>query len=228
MCKERMHHQPRAFIASSMAAPICRAGAAQQRAAGGKARSTARTFAGDATTLTPAARSAAILSLALPLPPEMMAPACPMRRPGGAVRPAMNETTGLVVFEACSARERLRPGSVDNKQRTSRLDELGSLLFGSATDFADHDDALRLRVSDEALQAVHKVGAVERVAADADTRGLAEAHGSRLENLLSQPQEVSHAARKRRRLAGHVQLHTSACQSATRRRCVQACGCSPA
>lgn len=30
-------------------------------------------------------------------PPEMMAPAWPMRRPGGAVRPAMKETTGLLV-----------------------------------------------------------------------------------------------------------------------------------
>ena len=59
-----------------------------------------RTLAGDATTVTPAARSAAILSLAVPLPPEMIAPACPIRRPGGAVRPAMKETIGLVVFEA--------------------------------------------------------------------------------------------------------------------------------
>lgn len=31
----------------------------------------------------------------LPLPPEMMAPAWPIRRPGGAVRPAMKPTTGL-------------------------------------------------------------------------------------------------------------------------------------
>jgi hypothetical protein len=29
------------------------------------------------------------LSVALPLPPLMMAPAWPMRRPGGAVRPAV-------------------------------------------------------------------------------------------------------------------------------------------
>ena len=33
--------------------------------------------------------------LGLPLPPEMIAPACPMRLPGGAVRPAINATTGL-------------------------------------------------------------------------------------------------------------------------------------
>ena len=36
-----------------------------------------------------------IFSAAVPLPPEMMAPAWPMRRPGGAVCPAMNETTGF-------------------------------------------------------------------------------------------------------------------------------------
>ena len=43
--------------------------------------------AGDLTTATPAASSAAILSVAVPLPPEMMAPAWPIRRPGGAVSP---------------------------------------------------------------------------------------------------------------------------------------------
>merc|ERR1719491_2338441 len=51
--------------------------------------------AGDLATCTPAASSAWILSSAPPFPPEMMAPAWPMRRPGGAVIPAMNDTTGL-------------------------------------------------------------------------------------------------------------------------------------
>ena len=44
--------------------------------------------AGDLTTVTPAASSAAILSPAVPFPPLMIAPAWPMRRPGGAVSPA--------------------------------------------------------------------------------------------------------------------------------------------
>src|SRR4029450_4302471 len=35
-------------------------------------------------------------SCAVPLPPEMIAPAWPMRLPGGAVCPAMNAATGLV------------------------------------------------------------------------------------------------------------------------------------
>jgi hypothetical protein len=34
---------------------------------------------------TPTASKAAIFSAAVPVPPEMMAPACPMRLPGGAV-----------------------------------------------------------------------------------------------------------------------------------------------
>ena len=41
--------------------------------------------AGVSATAMPAASRAAILSAAVPLPPEMMAPAWPMRRPGGAV-----------------------------------------------------------------------------------------------------------------------------------------------
>jgi len=45
--------------------------------------------AGERTTVAPAASSASILAWAVPLPPEMMAPAWPMRRPGGAVTPAM-------------------------------------------------------------------------------------------------------------------------------------------
>lgn len=46
-------------------------------------------------TAMPAAFRAAILVSADPSPPEIMAPACPMRRPGGAVRPAMKAATGF-------------------------------------------------------------------------------------------------------------------------------------
>ena len=44
---------------------------------------------------TPAARSASIFASAPPRPPATIAPACPIRRPAGAVRPAMNPTTGF-------------------------------------------------------------------------------------------------------------------------------------
>ena len=40
-------------------------------------------------TLTPASRKASIFASAVPLPPETMAPACPIFFPGGAVTPAM-------------------------------------------------------------------------------------------------------------------------------------------
>merc|ERR1712061_374154 len=70
-------HFPAAFIALTMVTP---------------------SSAGELVTHTPAASRAAILSCAPPLPPEMMAPACPIRRPGGAVTPAMNDTTGLFVL----------------------------------------------------------------------------------------------------------------------------------
>src|SRR2546426_6828163 len=54
--------------------------------------------AGLTTTSSPARRIASIFSAAVPFPPEMIAPACPIRRPAGAVWPAMKPTTGLVMF----------------------------------------------------------------------------------------------------------------------------------
>ena len=53
-------------------------------------------WAGELLTRIPAAFMALILSGAEPFPPEMMAPACPILRPGGAVRPAMNPVIGLL------------------------------------------------------------------------------------------------------------------------------------
>src|SRR5262249_30276551 len=52
--------------------------------------------AGDGATLMPAASMAAILDSASPLPPAMIAPAWPMRRPGGAGRPAIKPTIGFL------------------------------------------------------------------------------------------------------------------------------------
>src|ERR1700733_15426965 len=51
--------------------------------------------AGDGETLMPAASMAAILDSAPPLPPALMGPAWPMRRPDGAVRPAIKPTIGF-------------------------------------------------------------------------------------------------------------------------------------
>ena len=55
---------------------------------------TAPICAGDLAIVTPAASRAVILSVAVPLPPEMMAPAWPILRPGGAVRPAQTAAVG--------------------------------------------------------------------------------------------------------------------------------------
>ena len=52
--------------------------------------------AGLGDTLMPADSIASILDGASPLPPETMAPAWPMVRPGGAVRPAMKPTIGFL------------------------------------------------------------------------------------------------------------------------------------
>ena len=80
--------------------------------------------AGLSATVIPAAFSAAIFDSAVPSPPLMIAPAWPMRLPGGAVRPAMNAATGFFTF--C-------------------LDEVGGGFFVGAADLADHDDAVGLR-----------------------------------------------------------------------------------
>src|SRR5687767_5382961 len=64
------------------------------------------------------------------------------------------------------------------------LDELGTLDLGVAADLADHDDAFGLVVLQEQVQAVHEVGAVDRIAADADAGGLAETGGRRLSHRL--------------------------------------------
>ena len=92
--------------------------------------------AGLFTTWTPAAVSAAIFSAAVPLPPAMMAPAWPIRRPGGAVCPAMNPTTGfLKVF----------------------CDVGGRLFFGGPADLANHHDRLGRRVAGEQASASMKL-----------------------------------------------------------------------
>ena len=68
----------------------------------------------------------------MPLPPEMIAPAWPMRLPGGAVRPAMKAATGLV---------------------TCSFTIGGGFFFGGAADFAHHQDGFGLRVVLEQLAA---------------------------------------------------------------------------
>ena len=109
--------------------------------------------AGLLATRTPAASKAAILSAAVPRPPAMMAPACPMRLPGGAVCPATKATTGLVMCVS---------------------DELRGLLLRRAADLTDQDDAFGVGIVLEQAQRVDESGADDRIAADADAGRLPE------------------------------------------------------
>ena len=63
--------------------------------------------AGDSTTRIPASERAFIFSAAVPFPPEMMAPAWPILRPGGAVWPAEDgcEVEDVVVAGGFEAEE---------------------------------------------------------------------------------------------------------------------------
>src|SRR5206468_5474983 len=58
---------------------------------------TAPISAGESTIVAPAALSASFFAAAVPAAPTMIAPAWPILRPGGAVAPAMNATTGFFI-----------------------------------------------------------------------------------------------------------------------------------
>ena len=62
--------------------------------------------------------------------------------------------------------------------------ELRGLLFGVAADFADHDDRFGRVVGEEQFEHVDEVGAVDRIAADPDSCGLAEPGVGGLEHGL--------------------------------------------
>lgn len=67
------------------------------------------------------------------------------------------------------------------------LEELGGVLLGGTANLANHDDAVRLLILEEDLEAVDEVGAAEGVAADADDEGLAEAGlGGLVDGLVRQ------------------------------------------
>ena len=63
-------------------------------------------------------------------------------------------------------------------------EELRGVLLGAAADLADHDDRLGLVVGEEHLEHVDELGALDRVAADADRGRLAEALVGGLEHRL--------------------------------------------
>ena len=120
--------------------------------------------AGLLATLMPAASRAAILSEALPEPPEMIAPACPIRLPGGAVWPAMKAASGLVNLpDALSA---------------------AACFLGVAADLAHHQHAVGVGIGLKEKQCIDEAGAVDRVAADAHAGALADAQVGELPDAL--------------------------------------------
>ena len=67
------------------------------------------------------------------------------------------------------------------------FDPLGGFFFRAAADFADHDDAGRFGVGVEQFDHVEMRRAVDRIAADADAGGLADAARGQLpDRLISQ------------------------------------------
>src|SRR5690606_19494044 len=60
--------------------------------------------------------------------------------------------------------------------------ELRGVFFGRAADFADHDDRLGFRIAEEKFEHIDELGALHRIAADADGGRLAEAFVGGLEH----------------------------------------------
>jgi len=89
------------FAASFLGLPTLGFAFLRLRLLGAVAKASSMAFpisAGEMTTLMPAASRAWVLSSAVPFPPEIIAPACPILRPGGAVLPAINPTTGFLTY----------------------------------------------------------------------------------------------------------------------------------
>src|SRR5258708_4917040 len=101
---------------------------------------------------------AAVLEPASPLPPEMIAPAWPMRRPGRRGDAGEKPTLGLLAAAFAL---------IDQKR--------GGFSLGEPADFADHDDRGGFWIGQKHLQHVDEFGALDWIAADTDSRGLAEA-----------------------------------------------------
>ena len=82
---------------------------------------------------------------------------------------------GARVAHAAAGRGGLAGDEADHGLLHILLDELGRGLFGRSADLADHDDGLGFRVFVEQAKRIDVGGADDRVAADADRGGLADA-----------------------------------------------------
>src|SRR5262249_51653123 len=72
----------------------------------------------------------------------------------------------------------------DRLLRLARFQEISGFLLGRATNFTDHDDRLRLWIAQKHIEAIDEVGAVDRIATNADAGRLAEPDRGRLRHRL--------------------------------------------
>src|SRR5690606_30523913 len=83
-----------------------------------------------------------------------------------------------------AARRRGRSRDEGYYRLRHRLDVVGRFLLGGAADLADHYHCGRVRVSLEQRERLTLRGADDRVAADADARGLPDAEAGQLVDRL--------------------------------------------
>mmetsp|Transcript_641 Transcript_641/g.1521 ORF Transcript_641/g.1521 Transcript_641/m.1521 type:complete len:273 (-) Transcript_641:133-951(-) len=70
---------------------------------------------------------------------------------------------------------------------TVLLQPFGSFFLGTATNFTNHDNSLCLRIISKSLQAINKIGTIERISTNSYARGLSEAsHGCLVNSLVRQ------------------------------------------
>ncbi len=115
--------------------------------------------AGDDAIRMPAAFIASIFSLAVPLPPEMIAPACPIR---------------------LARRRGLTGDKSDHRFFHIGFDPSSSFFLRAAADLADHDDRFGARIVIEHIQNVDEFQTMHRITANAYAGRLSHAKTSQL------------------------------------------------
>ena len=113
--------------------------------------------------LAPASRKALILASAVALSPVMIAPACPIRLPGGAEAPTTSAEMGLV---------------------NSAADIGGGVLLHVAADLPDQHHGVGVVIFLEQPEHLNKAGADDGVAANTDAGGLPDAQAGELPHGL--------------------------------------------
>lgn len=166
-------------------------------------------LAGLSETTAPAFSRAATLSSALPFPPEMMAPACPMRRPGGAVRCCSRIRIGQQTQQPGEAGYTYACDECDDRLRVRAclvvlFKVCGSLFLHCTSDLSDENQSYKHAeyvnthyspllgksltlcsiILQESLDDIDVLRSREGVTADTDAERLSEPDAGRLVNGL--------------------------------------------